>query len=196
MLLRLMLFNNDLAVVTDTIDRWLELPKNAHRRNAASLYFVRILLGQLYEGMLIVQEIHDSPRLLEAVEKSGRISKEAFEDVSNYWSVKAHRDYLIKLRNCAAFHYNAKLPARAVQEIEKRAPGRVWSYSMGHRAIDWRFELGEEVMAWIVIKHSYGREEGPSLERTRIVEEIASEQQRISRQFTAFAAHFVRHYSK
>ena len=45
-LLRLMLFNNDLAVVTDTIDRWLELPKNAHRRNAASLYFVRIMLGQ------------------------------------------------------------------------------------------------------------------------------------------------------
>ena len=146
--------------------------------------------------MLIVEDIQRSPRLLDAVEKSGKICKDAFADIRSYWSVKAHRDYLIKLRNSAAFHYNAKLPARAVREIEERAPGRVWSYSMGHNAIDWRFELGEEVMAWIVIKHAYGRQEGPSSERTRIVEQIASEQQRIARQFTAFTAHFVRHYSK
>ena len=60
------------------------------------------------------------------------------------------------MRNCAAFHYNTKLPVRALDEIEKVAPDYCWSYSMGDKALDWRFELGEEVMAWMVIREVYG----------------------------------------
>ena len=35
---------------------------------------------------------------------------------------------------------------------------------MGDKALDWRFELGEEVMAWIVIREVYGLSEPRSPE--------------------------------
>ena len=197
LLLRLMLVNNDIAVLTDTIDEWLvtEDPKKAPRKRPASFYFIRVLLGHVHEALEIIREIDASPDLTQAVDACGNPAVEAFHEVNSYRKLEENRNRLAKMRNCAAFHYNAKLPLRALDEIEKVAPDYCWSYSMGDKALDWRFELGEEVMAWIVTREVYGLSELRSPEGTAKLEKMASEQQRIARKFTAFAAHFVRHYS-
>ena len=198
LLLRLMLFNNDMAVLTDVIDDWLitEDQKKVPRKRSASLYFIRVLLSHVFEALEIIREIDASPELLAAVEACGNPTVEAFHAVNNYRKIEDNTTRLAKKRNCAAFHYNRKLPVRALIEIEKIAPDYCWSYSMGDKALDWRFELGEEVMAWIVIREVYGLSEPRSTERAAKIEKVASEEQRIAQLFSAFAAHFVRHYSK
>jgi hypothetical protein len=150
----------------------------------------------VHEAFEIVQEIDASANLLRAVDACGNPAAEAFHEVNNYRKIEANKSRLAKMRNIAAFHYNAKLPLRALDEIERVAPDYFWSYSMGDKALDWRFELGEEVMSWMVIREVYGLSDPRGPERAAKLEKMASEQQEIAREFTAFAAHFVRHYSK
>ena len=198
LLLRLMIFNNDVAILTDTIDEWAatENPKRVHRKGPATLYFARVLLGHVFEALEIIREIDGSPELLESVECCGGFVLEAFLEVNAYRKLEANKTRLAKMRNCAAFHYDPILPLRALKQIEKVAPERSWSYSMGDTALDYRFELGEEVMAGMVVREVYGLAEPRSAERSAKLEKIAAEEQRIARLFTGFAAHFVRHYSK
>jgi hypothetical protein len=197
LLLRLMLVNNDLAILTDALDEWLDTEdrRKVPRKKAASLYFVRVLLGHVFEALEIIREIDGSPDFLAAVDACGNPATQAFHEVNAYRKSEENTTRLAKMRNCAAFHYNSKLPLRALTEIERVAPDHCWSYSMGERALDCRFELGEEVMAWIVIREVYGASEPRGPQRSAKVEKIASGEQRIARLFTAFAAHFVRHYS-
>jgi len=76
-------------------------------------------------------------------------------------------------------------------------PDHVSSYSMGDvDALDWRFDLGEEIMAWMLVKCGYGLNEMHSPEHSVKLDVMATEQQNIARLFTVFAGYFVRHYSK
>jgi hypothetical protein len=193
-----MIFNNDVAILTDTIDEWsaTENQKRIHRKGPATLYFTRVLLGHVFEALDVIREIDESPELLESVERCGGFALEAFHEVNAYRKLEANKTRLAKMRNCAAFHYDPVLPLRVLSEIEKVAPDRRWSYSMGDTALDFRFELGEEVMAGMVVREVYGLAEPRSSERSQKLEKIAVDEQRLARLFTGFAAHFVRHYSK
>ena len=128
--------------------------------------------------------------------REGGLQRSARAIAAAYRNLEVNKTRLAKMRNCAAFHYNPVLPLRALKQIEKVAPDRSWSYSMGDTALDYRFELGEEVMAGMVVREVYGLAEPRSPERSAKLEKIAVEEQRIARLFTGFAAHFVRHYSK
>lgn len=198
LLMRLMLFNNDVAILTETTSDWTasEEPKKAARKGPAALYFARILFGHVFEALSFMDEIEGSADLLDAVERCGGSVAKAFHEVNAYRKLEPNKKRLAKMRNCAAFHYNEKLPVRIFKEVEKQAPDRCWSYSMGDEALDYRFELGEEIMAGIVVREVYGLNEPRSLGRRAKLEKIAVEEQRILRVFTGFVVHFVRHHLK
>jgi hypothetical protein len=198
LLMRLMLFNNDVAILTEITNDWIasEEPKKTARKGPATLYFARILFGHVFEALSLIDEIERSADLLAAVERCGGFVAEAFHEVNTYRKLEANKKRLAKMRNCAEFHYNEILPVRMFEGVEKQAPDRCWSYSMGDEALDYRFELAEEIMAGIVVREVYGLSEPRSPGRRAKLEKIAVEEQRIVQVFTGFAAHFVRHYSK
>jgi hypothetical protein len=196
-LIRLMLSVNDIALASDANDEWASATaeRRVYRKAAARMYFIRVLMGHVYEGLTIIEHISRVSDLRAAVDRCDAQTVEAFQSLDDFVR-SPEMKILDRFRNRAAFHYDRQLPERHVREIALQSPDAIWSYSMGSEPLDWRFELAEAVMDRIVIREVFGLNEPRGPERTRKTEEIATRIQEISILFTNFAAHFVWHHLK
>lgn len=196
-LVRLMLCNNDLSIVSNTIDEWgsTDDRKKLPRKAAGTLYFVRTLLSHIHEAFGIIKEISKSAVLRAAVDRCDPRTVAAFESVERYANSVESKS-LGRMRNRAAFHYDQQLPVKVLSEIAEHNPERNWSYSMGTENLDWHFELADAVMDRILVREVYGQRGPQSPERHASLEAISLREQEIAREFTNFAAHFVRRFSK
>ena len=196
-LIRLMLCNNDRSIVANSIDEWgaTDDTKKLYRKRAGSLYFVRTLLSHVHEALKIIKEISTSPALRAAVERCDVRTIASFHAVEAYANSSESKS-LDTLRNRATFHYDLQLPAKVLNEIAEDYPDLPWSYSMGTEALDWHFELADAVIDRMLVREIYRLREPHSPERRAKLDAIARREQQIASEFTNFAAHFVRHYSK
>ncbi len=57
-LIRLMLCNNDLSIVSNSVDEWSATDdvKKLSRKNAGTLYFVRTLLSHVHEALTRISQ--------------------------------------------------------------------------------------------------------------------------------------------
>lgn len=195
-LARLMISINDIAIAADANDLWADETdaKRKPRQNAARQYFVRILLSHVNEALEIVREIAGNANLRAAVDKcDGRTVADfkELETISN-----REREHFRKFRSRATFHYDKQLPDRVLKEISKNAPDQPWSYSMGRKPIDWKFELADAIIDRMVIREVMDLKIPKSAKRTELTAEIAGRLQDISRKYTSFAAHFVHRHCR
>lgn len=194
-LIRLMLSVNDIARASDANDQWAATSGGReHLKAGARMYFIRVLMGHVYEGLCIVREICANPALRANVDLCDAQTARDFDALENFIASKEFKVFNL-FRNRAAFHYDRQLPQRHLQEIAAHSPELQWSYSMGSEPLDWRFELADAVMDRIVIREVFGLNEPKGEERTRKTEVIATRIDEISRLFTSFAAHFVWRFS-
>jgi hypothetical protein len=195
-LIRLMLSVNDIALASDANDEWASetAQRRVYQKAAARMYFIRILMGHVYEGLTIIEHISRVPDLRAAVDRCDAQTIDAYQALDTFIR-SPEMKILDRFRNRAAFHYDRQLPERHLREIARHSPDAVWSYSMGSEPLDWHFELADAVVDRIVIREVFGLREPRGPERTRKTEAIATRFQDISILFTNFAAHFVWHYS-
>jgi hypothetical protein len=73
-----------------------------------------------------------------------------------------------RIRNNASFHYDAKLTARALKEIDKKFPDHVSSDSLGHDPLDLYYELGDFALDRIVVRHIFEVPEDADLQAVGI----------------------------
>ena len=66
MIVKLMMVCNDLSLVNEALVHWQEeQPRmQKHRQRGAVIYFARIELSHLFEGLKIVEEIRNNPELM------------------------------------------------------------------------------------------------------------------------------------
>jgi hypothetical protein len=205
-MVRLMMSINDLSLINNAIGDWSEATdrKKVRRKAAGELYFVRILMGHVYEAFKMIQVISKHPQLRDAVMDCDQHTIEEFLLVELF--VKSpEMEMLEDFRNKAAFHYDRELPIKNLKKLTKKRPhdedseeqsDTPYACSMGHDGLDWHFELGDAVMSNMVIYDIFKQDYPKSAERRKKVEEIATRQQEIARAFTDFAGHFIRHYSR
>ena len=196
-LVRLMLSINDISLAADANDAWASTTEQhrAFRKGTARMYFIRVLMGHVYEGLLIVREISRSPTLRATVDRCDAQTVAAFRDLEAFIG-SAEMKVLNTLRSRASFHYDVQLPERSLREIAQHSPDRPWSYSMGSTPLDWHFELADAVIDRMLIREVFGLKQPKGPQRAEKTEIIATRLQEISISFTNFAAHFVEQYSR
>src|SRR5260221_5069784 len=79
-LIRLMMVMNDMSLAMDGLARWTgdNETNRQHRQVGARIYFVRLQLSHLYEGLKIVREINGDTELKNAVDASGAFTRKCF----------------------------------------------------------------------------------------------------------------------
>ncbi len=192
-MIRLMLLVNDVSLAADANDSWAstEEQKRVSRKSTARMYFIRVLLAHVHEGLKIVGEIQASPALRASVKVCDRRTQADFEELRKFLH-SPERQIFERVRNKCAFHYDTALPDRFLHESARREPGKLWSCSLGHEPLDWRFELADAIMDRQMIRYGFDQPEEPGPERTASVERLGKRVDQIARMLTGFAGHYVR----
>lgn len=196
-IVRLMMMINDISLANNSIIEWSESidRKKMRRKWGGELYYVRILMGHLYEALKMLRVISEHASLRDAVMSCDGRTISSFKRVESFIYSK-EMNILEDFRNKAAFHYDRSLPVENLHETAREMPDYPFVYSMGHDGLDWHYELADAVIARMVIRDIFKEDYPKSPERQERVEKIAVRQQEIAQAFTDFAGHFIRHYSK
>lgn len=192
-LIRLMTFVNDVAIAADANDNWAqeEDPKRAPRKDAARMYFIRILMSHVHEGFEIIKDLSDNKR--EYVERCGGRILAEFEKLEKL-KTSHERGILNRFRQKTGFHYDDEIPEEHLENILNEHPDSVWRYSVGSSPLDWNFQLADDVIARIVVRHVFGLDEPRSARRHERIGELSSRLDRIASDMTGFATDFATHY--
>jgi hypothetical protein len=193
--LRLMMAMNDLGVANDALQEWdtTKNPKKRVRQNGGKLYFGRMQMAHIYEALLVIKEIMETPTLMKAVERCDAKTQESFKRVTAFLGTDDY-NILCRIRNNASFHYDKKLAVRALQQIVKRWPQDVSPYSLGRESLDWYFELGDKVIDRFLVRAVFKIEEDADM-RTAI-NDVLDRLHVMAVAFSDFAAYFVRQYAR
>src|ERR1039457_7740826 len=103
-LIRLMMVMNDMSLAMDGLGLWIndERPRQ-HREVGARIYFARLQLSHLYEGMKIVEEIENDTELRNAVDASGSFTRKCFAKLVAFRDSKEYEKIMGRIRNNLTF---------------------------------------------------------------------------------------------
>ena len=189
---RLMLAVNDIALAADSEDFWEETAeqRRAYHKRRARMYFVRLIMSHVHEGLKIVDEINKNSELRAAVDRCDTEAQEAFQMLVAILN-SPHRGQLFRFRTKATFHYDNEVPAHHLEKVVTHDPSAIFSYSVGLTALDWHYELGDAVMDRMIVRYVFGLDEDRSPERSRKIAEFATRLDGIASTFTMFASSYI-----
>jgi hypothetical protein len=155
-LARLMMIVNDMAIVNESLHVWGESKDKRWeaRKGGGRALFARVQMSYVYEALRVIREIRDSQTLMAEVGKCTRKTQESFATVKAFIDTDDCKK-LVRLRNKAGFHYDAKLAERAVKEIATDFPDDSSAMSLGEGSLDWHFVLGDKVQDKIVVRYIF-----------------------------------------
>ena len=123
--IKLMMAYNDLSLANQALTEWKkEQPKSKRSRQAgAGMYFVRIELSHLYEGLKVIKEIRSDPLLLALALQCSQHTQQSFLRLETFLEKSSNRAEFEQLigqeRNNLTFHYH-----QCDKLIEKAISGR------------------------------------------------------------------------
>jgi hypothetical protein len=195
-IVRLMMALNDIAMASEGLGEWIATDdyRKVQRQNGGKLYYGRMLMAHVYEGLTIIEDIQKSARLNEAVQKCDPQTRASFGAVAAFLGSADH-EMLCKIRNNAAFHYARKLALRALEQLDAKYPGHTFTYSLGvDPLVDWYFELGDLVSDRMVVRNIFKADEDADLRRA--IDPILVRLHTMAGAFSDFAGNFIRHQLK
>jgi hypothetical protein len=195
-LIRLMLAVNDISLAADADDFWAETTeqRRARRKQRARMYFIRLIMSHVHEGLNVIDDINRSPDLRAAVERCDARTRENFGKLVAILTSR-ERGQLSRYRTKTTFHYDKEVPGQHLQKVVAHDRDATWSYSVGSTPLDWHFELGDAVMDRMVVRFVLGADEPRSPARSKKIEEIATRLDEVGFMFTDFATSFIERFS-
>lgn len=197
---KLMMACNDLSLANEALVRWQEeQPRmQKHRELGARMYFVRIELSHLLEGLKVVEEIRKSPELMALLSHCDARTQNSFHNLQRVLPKGKERKRLEKLvgklRHNLAFHYDesGKLIKNAIADRASRTQAQYSSVTRGSTAHLWRFNVADDIVDSIVVRQLWGipRESDLRLETDRIADYL----HQITLSFIDFAGEFLWKY--
>lgn len=188
---RLMMSVNDIGVANAALNEWFhtEEKRKAARRDGGKLYFGRMQMGHIYEALLIIDEISKDSALRAYVARCDKKTIASFGVVEKFLKTPDYK-MLLRLRNNAAFHYDAKLTVRYLQHIVDEASDHTSPYSLGTEPLDWYFPIADLVVDQIVVREIFGVKGYERFEEQR--DEVMRRLNDMAIAFMDFSGHFIR----
>jgi hypothetical protein len=187
---RLMLAVNDIGIANDALGHWMgeQTGQRSARQKGAKMYFVRILLGHIWEGLHIIKTIKKTPMLMDVVESCPDVIRRHFNECIKIIGTK---DYLImrKMRNDVIFHYEHQPVEDAILRLSNSIPDVQMTISLGDDPLDWYYEPGDRIIDDTVVKAVFEIPEGADISKE--VDRLVDRLHLIGDHFIEFAGFFI-----
>lgn len=162
-IIRLMMACNDLTLINTCLAQYQDstTSKNKYINDGACMYFVRLQIGHLHEGLKVIKEIYDNQRLRNFVKTCSSDAKIAFKDLCKYVPKGKKRNkfekYFGKIRHNLIFHYDESgswiiraLRERIAIKKQKSAPITFGDVQ------ETRYNLADWILDTIVCRNIFG----------------------------------------
>lgn len=158
--IQLMMACNDLSLANEALSEWKKEQPNSRkaRQTGALMYFVRIQIAHLFEGLKVIEAIRNSPSLLALVKRCDARTQESFKNLEHYLpegSNRADFENLVgRIRHNITFHYHetVKLIGRALSDRAARSEAQISSITRGDTAYLWHFKVADDIVNSIVVR--------------------------------------------
>ena len=157
---KLMMACNDMTLANLALTDWKGAQPKERRdlEVGARMYFVRIELAHLYEGLKIIKEIQTSGSLRRLVDACDARTRDSYAEMEQYVQGGAKHQELERLvgrvRHTITFHYYGcgKPIQRAIANRASRPEARATSITRGSTAHRWRFSVADDIIDSIVVR--------------------------------------------
>ena len=190
---------NDLSLANQGLAAWKEEQhgERRSRQKGAGLYFVRLQMAHLHEGMKIVRDLKNDPALMRVVRDCDTRTKDSFHELERYrkgGSLHSQFEVLVgHMRNNLTFHYDEKLkliPKSISSLARSRDP--VGSVTRGNTAHVGYFQAADRLINNIVCFQLWGIPE--DADTAKEADKKAMECHEIFLHFVDFAGEFIWKY--
>jgi len=197
---KLMMACNDMTIANLSLSDWKE-EQSQDRRDlqvGARLYFIRLELSHLYEGLKIIPEIRSAAGLYSHLQSCDNQTQESFSEVEAFAPGGARNRELEalvgRIRNTLTFHYHgaSKPIERAIRDRGSRKGARLSSITRGTTAHRWRFSAADDIVDSVVVRQIWNVPQSADLRSA--VDEAAMRVHAISLRFLDFAGEYVWRY--
>ena len=197
--IRLMMACNDLSLANQGLTAWKDEQhgERRSRQKGAGLYFVRLQMAHLHEGMKIIRDIRNDPGLMRIVRDCDQRTQESFSELEKYLKgglLRGQFETLIgHMRNNLTFHYDEDRK-RIPESIKSLASSRdpLGSVTRGNTAHVWYFQAADRVVNNVVCFQLWGIPEGSDTGAE--ADKKAMECHEIFLRFVDFAGEFIWKY--
>ena len=163
-ILKLMMACNDLQLANQALSEWKqEQPAlRKPRQTGAAIYFVRLELSHLFEGLKVIDQIRKDPTLFSLVSQTDVQTQQCFANLQQFVPGGVRRGEIQKLmgrvRSNLTFHYeeSGKLIAKAISDRAARPEARVSSVTRGSTAYLWHFKAADDIVDSVVVRQIWG----------------------------------------
>ncbi len=162
LVLKLMICCNDLSLSNQSLARWKEERNlnidEKYRKKGAGMYFVRLQLAHLYEGITIIEAIKNDIHLSKIISTLDSQTIESFSNLISYTKEGSNRDKFEKsigmVRSNLIFHYDesSKLVARSLKKLIENSSGKAYKITRGNHAFRWYFNFADDVVNHLVVR--------------------------------------------
>ncbi len=188
---------NDLCLADMALAEWKEPATRGRksRQMGAQMYFMRLQIAHMYEGLEVLAAVRRDPTLNSLVNRCDSQTRMLFKKLCEFLRRGSQRKELERLvgqvRNNLAFHYeeSGRQIMRVLLEGASRPEGRTSSITRGRTAHLWHFKVADDILDSIVVREIWGIPKNASLrlEADRIAERV----QQIVKEFGDFSAELI-----
>jgi hypothetical protein len=197
---KLMMACNDLSLANQALSDWKkEQPSTKKpRQTGAGMYFIRMQLAHLYEGLKVIEEIKKDQFLVGLLGQCDAETQRSFHELTQFLpdgSCHSEFERLVgKVRHNLAFHYYGcgKLINRAIADRAARQEARTSSVTRGDTAYLWYFKVADDVVDSIVVRQIWAIPRYADMRAE--ADKVADRAHQIFRWFVDFAGEFIWKY--
>lgn len=156
---KLMMACNDLSYANQALGEWrvaqskTSIPTNS----GAGMYFLRMQIGHLFEGLKIIKQIQDDP-VITFVNSCDPRTQESFRRIQEFVEHAPGRPEIERLvgqiRHNLTFHYDqsGKMIERAIADRAARPNAEVSSLTRGDTMQAWDLKAANDIVDSIVVR--------------------------------------------
>jgi hypothetical protein len=187
---RLMLALNDIGVANDALGTWIGVQTGIRkdRQAGAKMYFVRMLISHVFEGLAVISKIKSNTELMKAVESSGRPTQVAFSKCAAVIGTERYK-LMKRVRNDLGFHYLDETVRAAIASQSEKAPELPLSLSVGHDPLEWYYQPGDRIVDSAIVRDIFKISEGADVQKE--VDGLIHDMQAVGDNLAEFSGYFV-----
>lgn len=161
---KLMMASTDLSLANEAVGEWKKDQPSlkSSRRKSAGMYFVRLQLAHLHEGLKLIRKINGDESLKKLMEQCDTRTQECFAELMKLAEGGPRHDEFERLvgrvRHNVTFHYdeNGKLIGEALTQKGILADGKGATVTRGSSMELWRFKVADDILDDIVVHGIWG----------------------------------------
>ena len=199
--MRLMMACNDLSISNLSLGDWKVEQRQGRRsrEQGARLYFLRLQIAHLFEGLKVIEALRADPSLLGLVSRCGTGTQQAFQFLQDYLPGGPRRpdfERLIgRMRHNLTFHYDesGRVIEKAISSLAD-SDDHFGSISRGNDIALWYFQAADRVINNAVCFQFWGIPKHANLSVE--ADKNAMESHAIFLHFVDFSGEFIWRYSR